>query len=1386
MRGKTLIPLVIFLIFFGSSDAWWDSSWEKCRNIHISPPESDFTREREFIELWVGIDQNDCDSIRVVNASCDEIGMEVKRYISYRNQSGCEVRFQVNRNKGSERIYSLYYKNPNSNESGTSENYFIFADNFEGLLKRDWMVEFNTSDSCGIFNKVGNKVFRSSVSGSEGICTLILDSNSNVPSSLYLNFSVEVIEGDRNYVRIYLLNSTYRKNDYFGITNMVNFDVSTANDPKLEAKAGENLPGPCPNSGYSVFPLNGENFTEVREDPIKDNLFHEAIFRYSPNDFFYELFLDGVYEWNFQFSPDNVNWNNNKFLWRVDFWDSPQTHTVDMDVLCIVTDDQECHVYNSPSLVNLGPEQTLSHLEINLSIPKNIFVDEDTNFQSFVSYGDNPITNLTSNNFEILLNNQTIEVENFRNLNNGNYRFSINPSSEKLGSGQLRIIVNFGGKSTEANEKINLLIQPNSKPLIITDTDWKNYISSASLDIPVLVYNSSRKLIDKFVEDHSPDQIFQLGVKLSFNGENYLVDSRETMIKIFFDEQELVVPMSKQIAIKSSFLGKPVLFEPSTETLQFLEPNIIHNLTSIEQVDEMFKGEIPEPFYFILTDPIKENSIFSFSLAKEKDAFTIFSTGDPEESKEIIFQKINDFNLPDSYYLDTSIYLALISTAYFSVGDPVNAHREIISDTNYCDINDDGYQDLACGRLIGSPESMSYQLEYSKIFEEDKTALILASYSTPGKYFDVLSAGGTMLTGTKTEIELLKKGFNVKRLVEKRSELDQIDSSLLKNLNDLTGSLRITEAASYIGLFSGIIGDFTKITLFMKAGSKILYSVYEFDWLNYWSSIFDPNKQSPQHLPIFNEENLVSEVKNSQVIAYFSKGNGTHWLIPINSTRFSTLYDEFDPSNLSNNPLFYYLGYSDSFDTGEKFLENGVLSLVSTSSDFYNLYSGETAFGFFKEFDQAVGKTMLTARNRNYELSQTDLNTNRTYEKEYYDIILLGDPSLTFDPNLDFQESMKVEVDDGDYVISYSINPSYDIVDFSEASFIIFDNTDDHLLENNKPILPLYKERFILPASSEILGFSVELSGRTYDGIELPIINPDPDYFENEIFNGQFPEEFYWSYEIGLLDNRTLFDILLSPVIYFSNNTVRVFDEIEVYFRYSSSMEITNVDAVDVERGDTQIIDLEIFNSLPQSKMVDLTLVIETEEFKDKITEQLEVAPGGNTFEIGYNDTDYLGNYSITVLIIGDGIVAGPKYTYFEVSRRPLFEDFWYPVSNFFKKTFQGFSFKSRSFREDYRIMKEEDKTILDYQSLEIKIHIEQDNEKTITWIKTGEGKLRIQQEPGMLDYQLSTPEGSLHIIKERGEIKEDSSGDTEELKRALKSIIQSYQNKLEDLDLTS
>ncbi len=1401
MKEKIVLFFIVILISFNVSYSWWNSSWKYCREITFNEV-SGAPRRNEPVDIFVDFSDSEIkpnkDSIRIINDACDDIGKEIAYSIWNETFDGdgslesLNLLFHVNVTENSKIKFSIYYDSISKPEV-----------NYPGIIwpspTYDWRIKTQKYDLD--HDKSGNyKGFKIFKYISEG--------------DLETNYAGSYGGGPLSLLRFPRLKNQFFLYQTPICTKYLNF----FDDNLVSCKI-------CQNSEIIYCENMGTNESQFSNSASR-NIFYDNI---TPENLYYRTNEDveikrsnldrTSYKDQFRFGVANTTEGTN-FISVItngsSFWDTSvkwymvHNPSVSLDnygalpsrpnpiiwktIWVAVTNETLEKAYERAAnwskaidhpledYVTVTAQQKYSGIKLNSSIPTHNFSPGEIHINTKVLYENNPLTNLTQDNFEIYLDNISTPLVNFQNHNNGSYSLTTQVSSKKLGVHEINVKLNYNNEITEDENEIVLLTTLKTKPLIITNNAWKNYISAVSTKNPVLIHISSRKLIDKFIQDYNPDQIFQLGTNLTFATDNYLVDSRETLIKIFFNQSDLIIPLDKEAALKSPFMNLPILFEPSQETFDYLNPETIYNFTGINQLDILFKEKIPEPDYFILTDPDNQKSMFSFTLSKKKDAFVVLSNDEPpQQSKNKLIQKINQFNPPDSYHFDNTIYLALLGIPHFSVQDPVDNNEQITTDIPYCDINEDGYQDLSCGRLDGSPEVLSYQLEYSKLFEEDKTALILASYNTPGKFFDPLTLGGTMLAGLKTELQLATKGFEITRLVEKRSELDQLDASILNELNGIAEVLGLTQAVSYPAVFSGLIGDFTKLSLISNAGSKILYSIYEFDWVSFWRSIIGLEKQYPQHLPVFNEDNLKEEIKNNQVVAYFSKGNETHWFIPIESDWKSTTYQEFNPSSLDNTPLFYYLIYSKSYGIKNKMLDLGTLSMVSSTSDFYSLYSGQTASYFFKNFDQTVGKAMLKANNRNYEISQTELNKNKTYEKEYYDKILLGDPSLTFDPNLKTQQSPEVELEGGTYTITYAIEPNYELITFNDSRYLIFNNADDYIIEDNKPIIPIYRESFTLPTDSELVDFSLELSNTTYDNLELPIIGSDMSQFTEP-----FPEELYWNYEIELLDNRKVFTTLFSPVIYYPDNSAKVFDTITISFRYTSPIEITKINTTNIEQGNPQKINLEIFNSLTEIRTAGFSLKVTTNEFEDEITSHLKLSPGINTFEIDYENTNYLGDYSVSAVLTDDDIVVGPRYTHFTVSKISILKKILHPIFTFFKANFQGFTKQTRSFKEDYTIKKQGGKTILEYISLQMTIKIEQDKEKTITWMKTNKGELKIEQKFGLIEYKLSTPEGSLHIIKEKGKIKQNYNGDSEKLKEILNEMVNSYKNKAEELQLTS
>jgi hypothetical protein len=387
---------------------------------------------------------------------------------------------------------------------------------------------------------------------------------------------------------------------------------------------------------------------------------------------------------------------------------------------------------------------------------------------------------------------------------------------------------------------------------------------------------------------------------------------------------------------------------------------------------------------------------------------------------------------------------------------------------------------------------------------------------------------------------------------------------------------------------------------------------------------------------------------------------------------------------------------------------------------------------------------------------------------------------------LELKKTEDILVETDTYLVTFNLRPNYQLINHQGNNFIIFEDEEDYFIENNKPVLPLYKYSFTLPSNSKMVDLSVDSSRKTYDNITLPIIYPDPNHFTEEPFLGNFPDQFYWDTQIKLLDDRKILDVVFSPVIYYSNNTVEVFDTIDLTFGYSSPLEITEINVKNANRDDLVKINLEVFSNLKENREVESLVKIETKTFEDSERMQLEIKPGRNVIQLDYDNTTHVGNYSVSVVLVGEGVLVGPRYTHFQITEKSILQKIWYPISSLFKIDYFGFLKQSISFKENYKIEKRGDKIIMDYTSANITIHIEQDNMKTFTEIKHSKGILKIKQEAMILKYDLTTPEGSLFILKNKGEINQDIQGNEKILREILNKIIEDYRDKVEELGLTN
>jgi hypothetical protein len=1374
------------MIFVPSVFSWWNSSWRYRRAIMINSdinftdyPLNFIIDTRSFIHE--NKLNNDCSDIRIIE------GKNVRKFsVIDCNSTNTLITFRAN--STSSDVY-IYYGNINATQTNSSF-YEIYYELYDDFTNRDgslpdtskWVVDCRKGTSTPI-NWNCSQVFCKIYSN-----TLMCFSKNDIRSGVYSikNFSYYdgwIVEFDmyRDGTNVYQ-HAEFRNKT----------DVLVAQDwiPQILSgiKANGNM--------YYVTSLSFAKFlnngTRINFAPYDiSNGWHNfrIILNKTHVKAYYDNELKGITDYS-NFGPSDF-----KLL----LWGSINTQQGGQ----VFFDNIKVRKYVEPEpSVILGPEETFQQLFLPITTESYTFTTQPFTVLTNVKYNNSFVTTLTQDNFLLTLENNPLSIQRFKNYGNGTYELVTTISSHNLGKKILTIRVDYRNITVQNSTKVLLLTKPKKRVLIITNPEWKNYIPAVTTNKPTLVYNQTRKFIDYFISYYNPQQIFQLGTNLTFQQENYNVDSGDTLVALFFNKTDIVVPKNKEVAITSATLGLPVIYEPSKEVLEYIDPRTVYEFEKVEEVEDLFLRKNPDLKHIILVNPNDEKSMFAASLARK--AFVIQSKLDSEKTKNLLKQKITKLNFQTKdYSFNLTVFLTLVGVPYFNLTDPVKEvwndydGDRLLTDTPYADINDDGYLDLAIGRLEGSVEEISYQLELSKILKPRKTALILAAYNTPGKYFDVMTAGGTMQDVINIELTLYLKGFKITRLVERRSEFDILNISFIEKLGKLAKEFNTLGETSYASFLSLFINGLRQIIVVLRAGETILYAMNEFDWIDAWQSIVKLEPHYPKHLPELTVSSMVAHLKNNSVIIYMSKGNETHWFIPtkknpdlklctlFNYEEFCTNYTVFDPAELNFSSSFYYVHHSKGFYNYRKLFEKGTLALIGSTGATHNLYSARTAHKLFSNFDKPIGKSLAIAKNWNYEINEflrkqktkIKLEEPNVYLKEYYTKNLLGNPSLLFDPNFKLKESQDIQVQQGRMKITFKIKPNYSLVEENGKRILYFERPDDFLLAYNKPIVPLYKRSFLLPSNTEILDVNIRTKTKSYKNLTLSVLLPDPEFYQVvKSFEGDFPADFYWNGSFRLLDNRLVYDFLFSPVIYSSNNSALVFEEIEVSFYYKAPIEILSLSSRDVAMGETTRMVVDVYNSYPNSIEASYLAKIDSKNFTKLLENKIILNPGKNSFHLDFKP-EKVANYSISIVLRYDNLIAGPKYTWFSVLQRKK-KPLLYGIRKLFESFIRAFQ-QIITPKERVKVERTKGKLILEYKTQNESVRIERKENSLFARLTLPDRIFIFNQTPNSKIFKLYHNSGTYTLEIKNGETRELVQGEVEVLKPLFHETLVIFKQKL-------
>jgi len=1362
--------LIYILLNFTYTYAWWDSNWQYRQKIIINN-KANYDIPKDFTINYTlntkkliseGKMKQDCSDIRII-----ENNSIIDRLILNCNNNNTEIQFKLNDNiEKYDDSYYIYYGNRNADYVEMNKsNVYYFYDDFEG---------YNLGQSSPFdrwYSDGGNWTIDNSraFSGQKSL----------FENGLIIRWKTI------NNTKVNIENFTYIAYGMIGKQDDVwsfalCFDINNSiNDYRLVWFY---------QIGIGGWSLELRNVTNGIENKIAGT---------PPNSFIPQL--NKWYEFKVIRSYPNIKvFINNSLIFDVN--DSTfNSGSIGFCRYSNIADPTRTSWYDDPTVmlymepwpeVILGEEETFNKLKIYPQISPETFVNNTENLNIQVFHDNQPITNLTLSNFNITDVKSKTQIVDFKNYNNGSYQIKFKMDSRNLGKHKISISINQFNSSGFNETETFLLEKIKDNILIITNEDWKNYISSTSTSRKVQVYNQTTRFIDYIINEQRPNQIFILSTDLSLDNSYYL-DDLDTLALLFFKNQEIVVPKNKETAIASSMLEKPILFNISQQTLSLLNPQKIYLFNSTSDVDFYLSTHFKKPTnYIVLVNPNSDRSMFAVNLAFKKHAFVIQSTQNAQQSKTLLKQKLKGSNLyvVDPFLFFNQVFVTLIDVPYFLVEDPIDDVRNdydgewLETDTPYGDLNDDNYLDISVGRLEGSLDYISYQLEAQ--VPTNKEALIVASYSTNSRFMDLMTGGATMIDGTKISAALVLRGFKVTRMVEKRSSYDEINSSVVKEFIDVMKDFT-KGSNSYDDFLSIIISAIEQIRLLLETGYEIVYALMEFDWNNAWKNFVKGNPFTVKHLPEYNEENLKKEIPDKSVIIYLGNGNSTHWFQPNSTENIIPIKIETFPFN----PSLYYIHYTKGLNSFDEISNVGSIATIGSTGNVYMIQSSHVGHKIFTKFNGPVGVGLKEAKNDIFEFYESIENSSfppspKPYKKEYYTRNLIGDPSVIFDPSLELRQSSDVKIANGNFIQNFEINSEYSIVVNKDNRSIYFHNPYSFVFENGKPILPVFKNSIILPTSSKVKSISVDVGNeKMFDDLKVPISIPDPNYFDPVNFTGQFPENFYWSYAFDLLDNRSNFDFIFIPVTYYSNNSALVYESINVELIYSSLLEITKINATDTVKNQPATISLDVYSNLANDANAVLSLLISTESSEFVIKKEVLIKKGLNEIKVDWLNTSEIGYYSVQAVLTSDGFTIGPKYTYFQVKERrlslddilPFFRNFYLNAENFIKN--------KKNFSSNIKKEIKSGKEVIEYTAPDMKLRVEIELANSTSVLTTPKAKLVVQENPNSKKYELTTPEGFMILEKTKGMTRQFFVGDPKKLTVEINENIDLYNSILEKIN---
>ncbi|MCD6557727.1 MAG: hypothetical protein J7K31_01695 [Candidatus Aenigmarchaeota archaeon] len=892
-----------------------------------------------------------------------------------------------------------------------------------------------------------------------------------------------------------------------------------------------------------------------------------------------------------------------------------------------------------------------------------------------VSLDGQPVIDLDNTNSSIFVEGEAPTGDIYwADYGGGRYAWVIE-KPKLVGNLSISVTVNYDGILGSGIGHFYTKTRHREHLMMITDNNFDDILFSSILEYPVLIYGvDDFDQIQYFVDNYDPNEIFSTsdvrlggyGIKREFIKEQWpgsgviVIDDNRTK--------------SLWAGVIATLMNMRLTREPTPDAwfCTFDCSSTVNGSVDVYDTEEelmqyyfsLLRSTRQKINYLALVNVRDNRSALLPQLVRLRGAFPVIVDINPgwsnektvNETRKRIKETIDILQsrdlLSDDYLFDNTMFLGIIGVPLGLVEDPADEYFNdkdgdyIETDVFYGDSDGDGYQDLAVGRFFNSIQIANIRIWNRKEVKDKKNVLIAAEYRSPS-YLDLLPNG--MDEGLITDWSLRLFGFKVKRLTEQR----------LTDFMTVNKDKAIDEAWTWKELEHLFVQQLLKILSVQKHINWALtakYALVETDWEKFFEMLRIGQLDKLTKEDLLEYLNRHGTAHDYNIFFYFGVGDTDKLLIhPDGASTISDPYPESDQTIYHNDldfhePKILFLEHTMSAHSSSKFLKKTNLVLVGETGIIHQVNSALTLAPFIQQIvsKKSIGKAVeemhdILIFGERHEEVQNRITFSaveggmKNALKEHYTRILYGDPALSLEAP-GYVESNWIISPGGATQIKTKTN--YTI----ENNTIVVNNADDYILEYNKPIIPLYHKRIILPTNTTIDDVSWNIISHAVNATPQ-ILEPDK-YYQKENFTGVYPNQTIWNDTKQLIDGRQVLLITVAAIQY-NGSQATIIDDINVSVSYHAPIDILSFNITNISRTEKEFI-VNIKSNRNQT--VNLTLRLETNETVEYINKTIQVS-GIHKEMIRKNMTE--GTWKVSVGIKTDnGERAGPRSIVFTVEEK--------------------------------------------------------------------------------------------------------------------------------------